>query len=101
MTVTVSAPATEATGQAGLTDLDAIISAGEREPDQYACDLPLHVGVSVHLRAETPVQVRLWPDQNRAVVSIGMHRAGVDLFVDADQIDRLITLLTATRQRLA
>jgi hypothetical protein len=97
MTVTVSEPAI----QAGLTDLDAIIRAGEREPDQATCDLPLHVGVSVHLRAETPVLVRLWPDQNRAVVSIGMHRAGVDLFVDADQIDRLITLLTATRQRLA
>lgn len=84
---------------AELTDNDHLVGDGETGP-YFPTDLSISLGADVHLRSETPIVVRLHTDQQRAVVRFGVCRACLDLFADAGQIDRLITVLTAAKARL-
>jgi hypothetical protein len=56
--------------------------------------------VNFHLRAETPVVACTHSREDRITVSLGGTSDDLTLFLPADQLDRLITVLTAARERL-
>jgi len=85
---------------APLTEHDHIVDDEGTYPDLDGFYLPWGLSVSLHLRAATPIVVRVHTDEHRAVVRFGANSAQTDLFVNADQLDRLITVLTAARTRL-
>jgi len=83
-----------------LTDHDYIIGDGQPYPDLSGCYLPFAMGFTLHLRDTTPIVVRVHESKRRVVVSFGANSVEADLFLKADQLDRLITVLTAARGRL-
>ena len=83
-----------------LTEHDHIVDDERIYPDLHGYYLPWDLSVSLHLRATTPIVVRVHADEHRAVVRFGANSAQTDLFVKADQLDRLIAVLTAARTRL-
>jgi hypothetical protein len=95
MTVAPVNPAT-----AALSEHDRIIAAGDYEPRGTDILLPWALGIDFHLRSDTPVTVRLYPTEARVTIRLGSYPAELDLYASADRLDRLITVLTAARQRL-
>jgi hypothetical protein len=83
-----------------LTDNDHILTEEGGEPDLSRFALRWSLGVSFHLRPDTPAQVRVYESESRAVLRLGGFSTDLDVYLPADQIDRLITLLTATRAHL-
>jgi hypothetical protein len=86
---------------AALSEHDRIVAAGDYEPRGTNILLPWALGVDFHLRADTPVTVRLYPAEKRVTIRLGCYPAELDLYASADRLDRLITVLAAARQRLA
>jgi hypothetical protein len=96
MTVTA-----ETTNPLQLTDHDYIIGTGDPAPSIDELSRGRWVfGTNFHLYPDTPVRLRVYEDERRVVVQFGNHAAGLDLYANADQLDRLIILLSAARQRL-
>jgi hypothetical protein len=95
MTVTA-----ETTNRSQLTDHDHIDMTGDNWSDASDYALPWSQSTSFHVRPQTPIRVRVHEDQNRVVVRLGAMCADLDVYANADQLDRLITLLSAARQRL-
>lgn len=83
-----------------LTDNDYIITRPEDEPDLIRFALPWAIDVSLHVRAETPIVVHLYPTEFRAMVRFGGFSDRVDVFLSTEQIDRLINVLTVARSCL-
>ena len=95
MTVTVDKNA-----DVPLSANDYLLSRHEHGPDLVRFALPWTLGVNVHLREDMPIQVRVYDEDNRITVKFGGFSADVDVYLPADQIDRLIHLLIAARDRL-
>jgi hypothetical protein len=95
MTVTVGTPA-----GSPLSANDYLLGRDEYGPDLSKYALPWSVDVNVHVRNGSPIEARVYDDEDRITVKVGAFSAQVLLYLPADQIDRLIALLTAARQRL-
>jgi hypothetical protein len=96
MTVTA-----QTTNPIQLTNHDHIIATGDADPlgsRRAVSDWAL--SASLHLYADTPIRVRVYDHEDRAVIRFGTHGADLDVYANAGQLDRLITLLSAARQRL-
>lgn len=82
-----------------LTAHDHIVMDNASGPDLLKYHT-LSLNVSFHLRAGTPIVVRVYQDQARTVVNFGGSSTFMDLYLKSDQLDRLITLLTVARRHL-
>jgi hypothetical protein len=89
-----------ADGHGSLTGNDYLVTDRGCEPDLVEHALPWAMGVSFHIRPETPVMVRLHTADKRAVIRLGGFSDDLDIFADADQVDRLANVLAETRTRL-
>jgi hypothetical protein len=98
MTITVTNPSAPV-----LSEHDVIIRSGSQSGSGLlpSSEAPVSLGVSLHLHNDTPVLVRLHPDQGRIVLSLGTSRAEVDVYLTAGQIERLVNVLSAARERLS
>jgi hypothetical protein len=89
------------TAEVALSANDYLLGRGEREPDLSKYTLPWSLGIDAHVYQRTPLMVRVYDDENRVTLRVGGgYCADLHLYLAADQIDRLIVLLTAARQRL-
>jgi len=60
------------------------------------------VNANVHIDDETAITVKEHPDEGRVVVGLGDgHPAYANLFLDLADLDRLIAVLSAARDRIA
>jgi hypothetical protein len=92
--------AVDKTTDTALTANDYLVGDEDAHPNLLEFKGLWALGVSAHLYAETPLVVRLYERDNRVTVRVGGDSAELYLYLPADQIDRLITLLTAARKRL-
>ena len=99
MTTTAPAPRTTV-DPVRLTAKDIVVNAKQGGALLPSSDSPVSLSVAVHPKPETPVLVRVYPTDRRIVVSLGTSRTDLVLFLEADQIDRFINVLTAGRNRL-
>jgi hypothetical protein len=60
------------------------------------------VSVNVHVRDETAITVEEHPDERRVVVAVGdNYPAFANLFLSLPDLDRLIGVLSTSRDRMA
>mgnify|MGYP001386520528 CR=1 FL=1 len=84
-----------------LTEYDEVLGADEQSTLSRDDPLRWVLNVTFFLYPETPVQVRVYPKRDQAVIRLGGRYAGqVAIDVDAEQLDRLINVLTVARDRL-
>jgi hypothetical protein len=84
-----------------LGDNDYVLGSTEARPSISSTPTPWGMSVNFHLRTETPVVACAYDDENRITVSLGGTADDLTLFLPADQLDRLITVLRAARERLS
>jgi hypothetical protein len=97
MTITVNP---DVVGDA-LTSNDYVVSADDPRPN--VSDIPMSWAMSVnyHFWPDTPVVACVYDDEDRITVSLGGVHDDLTLYLPADQLDRLIAVLTAARRRLS
>ncbi len=98
--MSVSTPAPAGPVRPSLTDHDMVVNAKSRRAVLPASDTPLQLSVAVSPRPQTPILARIYPTEQRIVLSLGTSRTDLVLFLPVDQLDRLINVLTTARERL-
>ena len=83
-----------------LTDNDYVVTADEPRPSITSVATPWSMSVNFHLRPQTPVLACVYRDENRVTVSFGGSTDDLTLYLQAEQIDRLVAVLRAARRRL-
>lgn len=103
MTITAPEPATTAKrARFVLTDNDVVVNSknGRFRKTLPFTDAPIGLSVAVHPKAETPVLVRVHQADGYISVSVGTARTDVVLYLETDQVDRFINVLSAARAGL-
>jgi len=83
-----------------LTDRDYIVGDGQRYPDLSGFPAPATMIFMLHLRDTTPIVARVYKSKRRVVITFGAISVEANLFLEVDQLDRLIAVLIAARTRL-
>jgi hypothetical protein len=78
-----------------VTPVDSSLTTAAVEPDSHAS-----VGVNIHVRDDSALSVKEHPEEGRVVVRIGDWPASASVFVDVADLDRLIAVLRAARDRM-